>query len=569
MSLIQGNLLRNAFNTLIKQRSRLIVLCAAVVTALDALFTAQRGWLLGFPNYDSATYLLEADVARQAAMHGDAGLAALLTLHAHAPLLQGLINFNWFLFGYGDTQALLVHFWPVLLLFSLVYWLARRHGLNNGALVAMVLVVPLPLVINGALSAPMDLLFGTVNDTWLFDDIRPDFLAAVLDAWMAALLIEHRHNPQVRSFLIAGTCFGLALATKPTAFFMTSTLLIVSMAIVLVSDWRTAVKGIIWFISPAAMILAPLIAVGQIGSVSDYLSRDVGIGKLHFSAIDLLAEIPGIVAGTLGPECLLIFALVAIVVMNPRRITGNSAGIYCGLAVLALLLPVPSGVVQIWTETPGEIMLIATAVVVVAPALHATSVRPARVTLAISGMWLTVITLSSATAFVVWPAERVATLRGNYAALRQVEALMAQHMRPGDCFAETRFLASEQGLERWMIDDHSWTPIAEPTTPSPAWVTAWDAAHPSVIAVPVTQTGNQSFLPAQYLAQSTRCTFWIMLDRPVEQKTYFNSFTPLEWQYANALIEWVHGSQNSYHQAASIKLAPQPDSYAIEVFIRR
>src|ERR1700694_906532 len=101
---------------------------AAVAVAVDALYSAQEGYLSRAPEYDWVSYLGTAlSVVRVVFfLHLRTALSELNT--SLAPLWIAALAFQQLIFGEGTWQAFTARFWAVAPLLVLVYWIVRARS---------------------------------------------------------------------------------------------------------------------------------------------------------------------------------------------------------------------------------------------------------------------------------------------------------------------------------------------------------------------------------------------------------------------------------------------------------
>ena len=190
---------------------------AAVAVAVDTYFSAQEGYLAQPPNYEGIGYMQFARTAYLLLRHLHVK-SALYQLDSIAPLWTVLQTLQYFIIGDGTWQAFTVRFWPVALLLILVYWIVRARATREVAMAAVALTALMPMVSASVRSSSWELVTGQANfaDDWGLDDLRPDFLAAVLILWSVASLAEHQQASRRSAYIMSAAFAAAAVLTKPS-----------------------------------------------------------------------------------------------------------------------------------------------------------------------------------------------------------------------------------------------------------------------------------------------------------------------------------------------------------------
>lgn len=324
-----------------------IVVCAvaaAAVVAIDALFSAQEGYLARPPYYDGAGYMFFARSDYELILGLHVRTAFHQFLHAITPGWNAVIALQYFAFGPGSWQAFTVRFWPVALLLVLVYSIVRKRTQRSIALAATALTALLPMVSAGVRSSSLEYLTGFSNylENWYLDDLRPDLFAIALILCAVAILAEHVDTPNRQSYIASAVLAATAVLTKPS----TSPLLLLV--------W-TGALAVVWFVnrgragstrdaSLAAALLAVLLAPwatlgGGITNVITYLyEASVTYGSVYNTTENIVerfwyfaVRIPtdlGLIEGSLT-----IAATAVVTIALARRMLGPAELIYGAVAL--------------------------------------------------------------------------------------------------------------------------------------------------------------------------------------------------------------------------------------------
>jgi hypothetical protein len=212
-------------------------LATGIAVAIDTYFSAQAGYLARPPDYEGIGYVQFARTAylllRQFHLK-----AALQEMNSIAPLWTVLQTLQYFIVGDGTWQAFTVRFWPVALLVILVYWIVRNRATRGMAVAAAALTALLPMASASVRSSSWEFFSQRANyaEDWRLDDLRPDFLAAVLILWSIASVAEHNRAPRRSAYIVSAVFAASAVLTKPST--ATFGLVAWAMALGLLWLWR-------------------------------------------------------------------------------------------------------------------------------------------------------------------------------------------------------------------------------------------------------------------------------------------------------------------------------------------
>src|SRR5437762_11441595 len=112
-------------------------LAAAAVVALDAVFSAQEGYLSRAPDYDGVSYLGGARAATHALLSLHLRTALHIVSSSIAPLWVGLMSLQQLILGDGTWQAFTARFWAVAPLLTIVFWIVRSRAGRSLAVAAV------------------------------------------------------------------------------------------------------------------------------------------------------------------------------------------------------------------------------------------------------------------------------------------------------------------------------------------------------------------------------------------------------------------------------------------------
>ena len=264
---------------------------AGTVVALDLIVSSRFGLLLYPPMQDGVTYMAGAKLLYCTVLHSMGEPSALGALAfnwplLHAPLWVALMSATFFVFGEGEWQSHLVRIWPVFLLLLLMFWFVRRRWNSSVAWFAVAITAFLPTAVPAlAACARGSGREASFEICWL-GDLRPDFLAAILVVWAAALVSDNVDSFRRSYFICSGIAFGLACLTKPSAmpaFVMVWGLVWVYFFALNVRHLKRAAVFCTLSVSIATAILFPYLALGGYGHVKAYVWDAVVTNKALWS----------------------------------------------------------------------------------------------------------------------------------------------------------------------------------------------------------------------------------------------------------------------------------------------
>ena len=511
---------------------------AAAAVAVDAFFSAQEGYLSRAPDYDGVSYL---GTARSVyllvrSLHLRAALHDLNS--SIAPLWTGALAFQQLILGPGTWQAFTARFWAVALLLTLIYWIVRARGPRSLAVAAVFVTALLPVAGAGVRASSWELITGQANygESWYLDDLRPDFLAAVLVLWSIALLAEDIRLPRRSSYLLSAAFAAAAVLVKPTVAPLSLLAWAAALAVTWAANRRTA--GTTRTAALAAIVLAVLLVPwavfgGGLRTTAQYLyegavtfkdayGTNVGFpGSLAYYLLqipDQLGHIEGwlVIVGSL----LMAVALV-------RRRLGRSEWMYAGTFVLFfVVLTAPAN------KNPfvGQSIILALWVFFVAAAARFASFRwPERVrsaspkVLAAVAVYTLIVYAAGAVALAGWPANESRSNAQLLAVTTDVALELGRHVSAGQCFAYAPGPGWPGSLQYVLMDRNGAVPESTATDVAPSSTTV-----------------------SAYVAAASRCPAVIAYREDITEVARVFFAPPVRQPYLRAVAEWVRTPDSGY-----------------------
>jgi hypothetical protein len=510
---------------------------AALVVALDTYFSSQEGYLAQPPNYEGVGYLQFARAAYLLLRHLHVK-SALSELNSIAPLWTCLQTLQYFIVGDGTWQAFTVRFWPVALLLILVYWIVRARAGRGVAVAAIALTALLPMVSASVRSASWEFLSGQANysQDWGLDDLRPDFLAAVLILWSVAALVENHRAPRAIAYVVSAVFAAAAVLTKPST--APVALAAWALALGLMWLWRrdmltvrvTALAGIVLVI-----LLIPwgIPGRGFVQTISRLHEGAVTYGATYFPNVSVvesityyLLQLPNEL-GQVEAVAVIPGSLLLLVLMLRRRLDPSEV-MYAVVAVFFyLIFTIPTGKnpnIGEWFALSVWIFFVAGLSRLAATSWPGTLRRGSPALLAAVGAWTVVVYAVGAVALANWPNdarvsnEQLGTVTGGIA------SELARHVSANDCFTYAPGPGWPASIEYQMMDSNGSAPWNTPIDVDPTTTTTGD-----------------------YVRFATRCPAIIVYrDDPTEvAKVFF--VPPVRQPYLRALAEWVRTPGSGYN----------------------
>ena len=446
------------------------------MVAIDAVFSAQEGYLSRAPDYDGVSYLGTSLAVHHelVALHLRTALSELSG--SLAPLWIAALAFQQLILGVGTWQAFTARVWAVAPLLTLVYWIVRSRGSRSLAAAAVGLTALLPVVSAAVRASSREFITGQANygEIWSMEDLRPDFFAIVMVLCSVAPLAEHIRAPRRSTYIVSAVFAAAAVLAKPsTAPF---SLAAWAFALGAVWIWSNRKGHVARLTVLALVVLAVLIGPWAVrGGVAIQVTRyyetavtyhstyNLGLGlwdtvtyyPLRFPTQLGLIEVWPVILGAL----LLAVALVRRRLEPPEWIyAGLFLLLYAGFTAIAN----KNSLVGFWVTLPLWIFF-------VAGALRVLDMRWSPViTLGGTAVYVLVIYVLGAVSLANWPANEQ---RSN-AQLLTVTTQLAQEMKPyvssGQCFAYAPGPGWPASIEYLLTDSNGRAPSSTPVDIDPS-----------------------------------------------------------------------------------------------------
>jgi hypothetical protein len=517
---------------------------AAVVVALDAWFASRVGSLSRPPDYDGVTYMVSAQqtYGMLTALHVRA--AAHIANSTIAPLWTALISVHYLVFGPGFVQAFASRFWPTALLLALVYWIVDGRAGRRLAIAAVVLTALLPIVSAAVRSSSWELLSGPVSYDFEFglDDLRPDFMTAVLALWSVAAIAEHSAAPRRSGYLVSAFFAAAAVLFKQS----TSPLALAA--------WGTAV-AVAWFVHRrdvsvlrlsliSAAVLVALVGpwavfAGGARRVIDYLYiTEVTYGGAYGTAESVpqrLTYFPSLFPFQLGhvEVWLVVAAALVLLLAMARRMLGASELTYFAVAILfyvVLSLPTSrNSHLGIWISLALWIFAWAGIARLVAARWPSALPDVSRTALAVTAVYAAVVYGLGAYAIAAWPASDLQTNAQKVAVTSGIaQELSRHHVGSGRCFTYAPGPGWPGSIEFLLMDRQGRSPTATATE------------------VDISKT-----TVADYVAAAQRCDAFVVYQEPISAVARAFYAPPVYQPYFEAVADWVKSPGSGYSMVRS------------------
>jgi 4-amino-4-deoxy-L-arabinose transferase-like glycosyltransferase len=509
---------------------------AAVAVAADTYFSAQEGYLAQPPNYEGIGYMQFARTAYLLLRHLHLR-AALHELDSITPLWTVLQTLQFFIVGDGTWQAFTVRFWPVALLLILVYWIVRARATREMAMAAVALTALLPMVSASVRASSWEFLSGQANyaENWGLDDLRPDFLAAVLILWSIASLAEHNRAPRRSAYMVSAAFAAAAVLTKP------------STAPFDLAAWAVALGLMWWWRRGAATLRLPALAVsvlvillipwavaggGAVATISRLYEAAVTYRAAYSATVYFpdrliyyLVRLPSQL-GQIESAVVIIGSLFFTIVML-RRHLDRAEVMYAGfVAFFYVIFTIPANKdpnIGEWISLALWIFFTA-AVARMAAARWSGKLRGASpAVLAAVGTYVLLVYSLGMVALANWPGNE----RGSYAQLQTVTAELAQelgrHLTAADCLTYAPGPGWPASIEYLLMDSNGAAPINNPIDVDPTTTTIDD-----------------------YLLSAKSCRAVIVYREDVALVGQVFYTPAVRQPYLRALAEWVRRPDSGY-----------------------
>jgi hypothetical protein len=521
---------------------------AAVAVAIDTYFSVQDGYLSQPPNYEGIGYLQFARTAYLLLRHFHVRAAA-HALDSIAPLWTVLQTLQYFIVGDGTWQAFTVRFWPVALLFILVYWIVRARATRAMAMAAVALTALLPMVSASVRSSSWELFTGRANfpEDFGLDDLRPDFLAAVLIIWSVASLAEHQRAPRRSAYLVSAAFAAAAVLTKPSTapFNLAAWAMALGLMWLWRRDWAT-IRLTAYAVGLLVVLLIPWAIAG--GGLVATIGRDFEAAVTYRAAYAgglsiaerlsyFLVRLPGQVGQV--EVTFVVIACLFLAVMMLRRRLDHAEVMYAALVVvLYAVFILPANInpnIAEWISLSVWIFFLAGASRLLAARWPERVSLASPVLLAAVGLYALLAYTLGMVALANWPLREQ---RAN-AQLRTVHAEVAQelgrHISAGDCFTYAPGPGWPASIEYQLMDSNGAAPFNSPIDVDPATTSI-----------------------AAYLLETKRCSAVIVYREDISQVAQVFFLPPVRQPYLRALAQAVRIPGSGYALDRTWKLNDLP-----------
>jgi len=517
---------------------RVIVGCssiAAIAVAVDTYFSAQEGYLARAPDYEGIGYLRFARTAyvllRQLHVR-----RALTEMNSIAPLWTYLQTLQYFIIGDGTWQAFTVRFWPVALLLILVYWIVRARASRAMAMAAVALTALLPMVSAGVRSSSWEFLSGRADyfEDWGLDDLRPDFLAAVLILWSLASLAEHHRTPRRSAYLVSAAFTAAAVLTKPSTapFNLTAWALVLG----LIWLWRrdaATLRMSALAVGFLALLLAPWAIAGGgavaaitrlYGAAVTYRGAYSAGGDLFYRFTYYLIRLPSQL-GQVELALVIVGSLLLIVML--RRHLDRAELIYAGLAAFfyaAFSAPANKDPnIGEWISLSLWIFFLAGASRYLSARWPVKVERASPALLAAVGLYALLAYSLGLVALANWPANESSTNTQLRTVTTQLAQELGRHVGVDGCFTYTPGPGWPASIQYLLMDSNGKTP-----------------ASTSIDVDPTTTSVDD------YLLAARQCAAFIVYGEDIAQVAQVFFAPAIRQPYLRALAEWVRRPDSGY-----------------------
>ena len=509
---------------------------AALVVGIDTYFSAEEGYLSQPPNYEGVGYLQFARSASLLLRHLHFK-TALAEMNSIAPLWTYLQTIQYLVLGDGTWQAFTVRFWPVALLLVLVYWIVRARGTRAMAIAALVLTAVMPMVSASVRASSWELLSGQANypQDWGLDDLRPDFLAAVLVLWSIAAVVENHRAPRRAAYVVSTVFAAAAVLTKPST--APAALAAWGLALGLLWLWRRDMRTLRLSVLAGIVLVILLIPWGIAGggflqTVSRLHEGAVTYGATYFPSVNLvesityyLVQLPNQL-GQVEAVVVIPASLLLLVLMLRRRLDRSEVVYAAVAAFFYVVFTIPTGKnpnVGEWFALSVWIFFLAGASRLIESRWPATALRASSALLAVVGVFALLVYSVGAVALASWPdRERLSN--------RQLEAVtvdlaheLGRHISNSDCFTYAPGPGWPASIQYLMMDA--------------------DGGAPGNTAIDVDPTTTTT---VDYVSTAKRCTAVIVYRDDLSQVGRVFYVPAVRQPYLRALAQWVRAPDSGY-----------------------
>jgi hypothetical protein len=511
-------------------------IAAAAAVAVDALYSAQEGYLSRAPDYDGVSYL---GTARSVA-HEVVSLHLRTALHdiasSVAPLWVALMALHQLLLGDGTWEAFTARFWAVALLLLLVYWIVTSRAGVTAGVVAVALTALLPVASSAVRASSFEFFTGRADygEIWSMEDLRPDFFAIVMVLCSIMPLAEHHAGPRRSTYVVSGLFAAAAVLAKPS----TAPFSLLAWGLTVGALWLRSGRSpqITRLSGLGAIVLAVALAPWAVkGGVSDTINRYYQVAVTYHATYNLgLGLVDSVTYYLLRVPVQLgvvefVFVLAGLVVVVAgliRRSLSAAEAIYAGVFlffyVAFTVIANKNSLVGFWISLPLWIFFIAGAARLIHARWSGRTAAARPYMLGATAAYAIAVYSLGAIALATWPANE---RRSNVQLLTvtvQVAAEMRRHIDSTQCFAYAPGPGWPAALEYMMVDTEGRSPRStavdiDPSTSVDDYVKAAGKC-PAVLAY----REDITTVAEQFIAY------------------------PVRQPYLRAVAEWVRSPQSGY-----------------------
>ena len=511
-------------------------LTAAAVVALDAVFSAQEGYLSRAPDYDGVSYLGGARSAAHALLSLHLRTALHIVGSSIAPLWVGLMSLQQLILGDGTWQAFTARFWAVAPLLTLVFWIVRSRAGRALAVAAVGFTALLPVVSAAVRASSFEYLTGQANygELWSMEDLRPDFFAIVMVLGSIVPLAEHHQAPRRSTYVVSAAFAAAAVLAKPS----TAPFSLLAWGLAVLAVWLRAGRRpqVTRLSALGVAVLALLLAPWAIkGGVSDTVSRYYDIAVTYHTTYNLglglwdnatfyLVRLPsqlGVIEfwPLLAVSLLLLFALA-------RRRLGFAEWTYAGLFFLYYaafsVVANKNSLVGFWISLPLWIFFVAGGSRLAGARWPITAARGSRLVIAVASVYAVAVYALGAVALASWPVNEQQSNAQLLTVTTQLAAEMKHYVSSNQCFAYAPGPGWPASLEYLMTDASGQSPRSTPVDVNPS--------------MPVDS----------YVAAASKCPAVITYREDITTVAQQFVAYPVRQPYLRAVSEWVRSPNSGY-----------------------
>jgi len=509
---------------------------AAIAVAVDTYFSAQEGYLARAPDYEGIGYLRSARTVYLLLRHLHVR-TALTELNSIAPLWTYLQTLQYFIIGDGTWQAFTVRFWPVALLLILVYWIVRARATREMAMAAVALTALLPMVSASVRSSSWEFLSGRADyfEDWGLDDLRPDFLAAVLILWSVASLAEHHRAPRRSAYLISAAFAAAAVLTKPStaAFNLAAWAMVLGLLWIWGRDAATlrmtalAMTFLVVLLVPWAIVGGGLVAAitRLYGAAVTYGGAYSAGGTLPERLSYYLARLPTQL-GQVEVGIVIIGSLLLTVMMLRRHLDRGELTYAALVGFFYVTFSIPANKdpnIGEWISLSVWIFFLAGASRYLSARWPVKVRRASPALLAAVGMYALLAYSLGLVALANWPANESNTNTQLRTVTTQLAQELGRHIGVNGCFTYVPGPGWPASIQYLLMDSNGKTP-----------------ASTSIDVDPTTTSVDD------YLLAARQCAAFIVYKEDIAQVAQVFFAPAVRQPYLRALAEWVRRPDSGY-----------------------